>query len=257
MGRSQYNQEFINMKKTILGLTLLLVGLSVQAEKVQLIAKDGFKLYGDYTAASHDSKKGVLMLHQCNADRSMYDQLAQALSAENINSMSLDFRAYGESVTPEVSLVALRKKATDRDNYRQLVQNLKLNKTRTGDVELAYQYFIKKIGSDANIAIIGASCGGTQALNVAQNHNVSRLVLFSSGQDAKYSKLFNDLSDIPTLLIAAQDDEYTFKSANALFRDAKSNQTRLLAYKGDGHGTPLFKLDPQLKNTMVEWFKLN
>ena len=257
MVETKNNLELIKMKQAILIITLFLTVFSVRAEKIHLEGKDGFKIYGDYTAANTMTHKGVIMLHQCNAERSMYEGLAQSLAANDISSMSLDFRGFGDSITNEISLKTLREKATSRENYFEMTNKLGIGKHRIDDVEIAYQYLVNKLGDQANISVIGASCGGAQALNLARNHKISSFIFFSSGMNEKYSQLFYELSEIPALIIAAQDDEFTFNSANTIFKQAKNDQSRLLLYKGDGHGLPLFKQDPNLENVMVEWFKLN
>ena len=257
MVESENNLELIKMKKIILIVTLFLTALSVHAEKIQLEGKDGFKIYGDYTAAKIMTHKGVIMLHQCNAERSMYQGLAQSLAANNISSMSLDFRGFGDSVTNEISLKALREKATSRENYFEMTNKLGIGTHRIDDVEIAYQYLLGKLGDQANISVIGASCGGAQALNLAKNHKMSSFIFFSSGMNERNSQLFHELSETPALIIAAQEDEFTFNSANEIFKGAKNDQSRLLLYKGAGHGLPLFKQDPNLENVMVEWFKLS
>ncbi len=239
----------------------LLIVFSIQAKTIQMNGKDGFKIYGDYTVAqnttSNDSSEGVLMLHQCNADRSMYQGLAKSLAAKGISSMSLDFRGYGDSVVDGNSIAAIRKKATSRQDFADRMKQAGIGMHRVDDVEIAYQYLIGKLGDNAEVSLIGASCGGAQAINLAEKHHVNSFVFFSSGMNKEYIKKFNELSDIPALIIAAQEDEYTYKSSKHIFEAAKSNQSRLVLYKGSGHGRPLFKQDPNLENTMVNWFELN
>lgn len=128
---------------------------------------------------------------------------------------------------------------------------------RVNDEEIAYQYLFAQLGDGAKVSVIGASYGGGQAMNLAKNHKLESFMFFSSGMNETNQKLFNELSVIPALIITAQDDEFTFKSANSIFENAKNNQSRLQLYKGNGHGLPLFKLDPSLENVMVEWYKLH
>lgn len=249
------------MKKTVIALVSLLIAFSIQAKTIQMEGKDGFKIYGDYTAAqnktSNDYSKGVLMLHQCNADRSMYQGLAQSLAVKGISSMSLDFRGYGDSIVDGNTIAEIRKKATSRQDYSDRMKQAGIGMHRVDDVEIAYKYLIEKLGKNADVSLIGASCGGAQAINLAEKHQVSSFVFFSSGMNKEYIKKFNKLSNIPALIIAAQEDEYTYKSSKQIFEAAKSNQSRLLLFKGSGHGRPLFKQDPNLENTMVNWFELN
>ena len=245
------------MNKTVIVLASLLIGFSIHAQTIQMDGKDGFKLYGDYTAANVNSSKGVLMLHQCNADRSMYQGLAKSLAAKGISSMSLDFRGYGDSVVDGNSIASMRKKASSRQEYSEMMKKAGIGMHRVDDVEIAYQYLVAKLGDNAKVSLIGASCGGGQAILLAEKHQVSSFVFFSSGMNEDYIEKFNKLSDVPTLIIAAQEDEYTYKSSKQIFEAAKSDKTRLLSYKGSGHGHPLFKQDPHLENTMVNWFEQN
>lgn len=245
------------MKKTVLAFASLLIVFSIQAETIQLKGKDGSKIYGDYTATKNKTHRGVIMLHQCNAERSMYEGLAKSLAAKNISSMSLDFRGYGDSIIDGVSVAELQEKATSRQNYSEMARKAEIGIHRVDDVEIAYQYLVNKLADQAEISIIGASCGGAQAINLAENHKISSLLFFSSGMNEKYIEKFNQISDIPALIVASQEDEYTFKSSNEIFKQAKSEQSRLLLYKGSGHGLPLFKQDPNLENAMVDWFELN
>lgn len=246
--------------KILLTLLACLVVQVTQADIVNLKGKDGFDLYGDYIAEkspinnSHTTK-GVLMLHQCNADRSMYEGLAKQLAESGISSMSLDFRGFGDSTVNGQTNQDIRAKAKSRKHYFEMLEELGIGGHRADDVEIAYQYLKVKLGVDANISIIGASCGGTQAVLLAQKHRPSSFIFFSSAMNDDTRELFNKVSDIPALFIAAQDDRNTFKSLTQAFLDAKSKDTRLISYKGNGHGIPLFKQDPTLQSTMVKWFK--
>jgi len=241
-------------KQLLLVMLMTIAVTQVQAEKINLKGKDGFDLYGNYSAAANDSSKGVLMLHQCNADKSMYNGLASKLAKSGIHSMSLDFRGFGDSITEELSIMKLRKKATSREHYFEMVNKLGLGTHRKSDVEIAYQYLINKLGNNAVVSFIGASCGGQEAIILAQKHKPASFIFFSSGMNAANLELFSHVSDVPALIIASQEDEFTFKSLNKMFLNAKSKDSRMLSYKGNGHGLPLFKQDTELENMMVQWF---
>ena len=242
------------IKKFIL-LTSLIATFASQAETIKLQGLDGFNIYGEYTAAKQMTKNGVLMLHQCNSDKSMYAGLAKQLSEMNISSMSLDFRGYGESITEELSIAALREKATSRKHYFEMSTKLGIGTHRKDDVEIAYQYLLKKLGKETNISFIGASCGGTQAVILAQTHKPKSFVFFSAGMSQETKDLFAKVNDVPALMIGAQGDAGTFKSLQEIFSSAQSNFTRMLSYKGKGHGNPLFDLAPHLETYMAKWFK--
>ena len=82
-------------------LSLLCVMLSplpafTTEHPVDLSASDGTKLKGTFFAAA-ELGPGVLLLHQCNRQRKVWDALAQQLSAAGINVLTFDYRGYGES----------------------------------------------------------------------------------------------------------------------------------------------------------------
>src|ERR1700686_3993745 len=84
-------------------LTFLLCVLSCgvcawsAAERVvDLTAGDGVKLKATYFAATKPGP-GVLLLHQCNRQRKIWDGLAQQLAAAGVNVLTLDYRGFGES----------------------------------------------------------------------------------------------------------------------------------------------------------------
>src|ERR1700735_1527497 len=83
-------------------LAVLLFGLTysapaLRAERVvDLTAADGTKLKASYFAAGKPGP-GVLLLHQCNRQRKIWDGLAQQLAAAGINVLTLDYRGYGDS----------------------------------------------------------------------------------------------------------------------------------------------------------------
>jgi dienelactone hydrolase len=229
-----------------------LASTTVLAESISIKAKDGFSLSAEYLKPKTSSKRGVLMLHQCNADKSMYSALAEKAAAKGFHTLALDFRGYGKSVDETYSMDKMEAKAGNRDELVAMVRKMRAEHWPS-DVELAYQTLVDKVGSQ-NIAFIGASCGGGQAIILAEKQPPTSLSFFSSGMGEKGIERFVKLSDIPALFIAAQGDEFTFNSAKKAFEKAKSLKSKIQLYKGDGHGLPLFNQDPHLAGTMVDWF---
>ena len=234
---------------------LLLLSVSASAGQVTLTAEDGFKLYGNYfspMAAETADTPGILMLHQCNGERSMYDELGKKLAEQGIHAFSLDIRMYGDSVTDTVNMQKIRASAADRQSGRAEI--MKHRALWPADVLLAEQFLREKIGKDARFGVIGASCGGGQAITLAGSKSVDALMFFSSGMNEATLDKYSKLKSTPTFIIAAEGDNYTFKSAQQLFKNSSHAQNRLVNYKGEGHGIPLFKQDPNLADTMVGWF---
>ncbi len=63
---------------------------------VEIKAPDGIILKATYFAAGKPGP-GVLLLHQCNRQRKVWDDLAGRLAASGVNVLTMDFRGFGES----------------------------------------------------------------------------------------------------------------------------------------------------------------
>src|SRR6266581_2093845 len=79
-------------------IAMVLFASASFAEKrdVTFNAADGFALKGTLYSAEK-AGPGLLLLHQCNADRQIYDHLGTMLSAAGYNALSFDFRGFGGS----------------------------------------------------------------------------------------------------------------------------------------------------------------
>src|SRR6266550_1101726 len=77
-----------------------LLGTAISAQSLppsrvlDLSAADGTKLKATYFGAGKPGP-GVLLLHQCNRQRKVWDALAQQLAAAGINVLTLDYRGFG------------------------------------------------------------------------------------------------------------------------------------------------------------------
>src|SRR5580698_10689674 len=80
-----------------LALPLACAAQSVPAPRVvELTAPDRIILKATYFGAAQPGP-GILLLHQCNRQRKVWDGLAEQLAAAGLNVLTLDFRGYGES----------------------------------------------------------------------------------------------------------------------------------------------------------------
>jgi dienelactone hydrolase len=211
---------------------------------VHITSPDGFVIAGTY-APAHGPGPAVLLLHQCNGDRSAYASLLEHLAARGVHALAIDFRGHGESTSGDV---------TDfRDQQSELWPLFE------SDVDAAIAFLAAQENVDAaRLGLSGASCGGTQvALQVAKREAVRAAVLFSSSlpwMDDGERLAFADATTIPVLCIAAEDDGATTERTKRIFERTRGPASRLVLYKGDAHGTPLFDLDPTLEGMIVEWF---
>src|SRR5207253_10849367 len=101
------------MKKLWLAL-LCMASMAVESQavskgEVSFAASDGFSLKGTFYSAGKPGP-GLLLLHQCNADHQVYDQLGTMLSTAGYNVLAFDFRGFGNSKGGEF---------TDFQNQRQ------------------------------------------------------------------------------------------------------------------------------------------
>ena len=78
-------------------LGMVATAQSLPAPRVlDLSAADGTNLKATYFGAGRPGP-GVLLLHQCNRQRKVWDGLAQQLATSGINVLTLDYRGFGES----------------------------------------------------------------------------------------------------------------------------------------------------------------
>lgn len=63
---------------------------------VDLSAPDSTSLKATYFGG-WQARPGVLLLHQCNRQRKVWDGLAEQLATAGVNVLTLDYRGFGES----------------------------------------------------------------------------------------------------------------------------------------------------------------
>src|SRR5580658_4055869 len=152
---------------------------------VDLTAPDGTNLKATYFDAGK-SGPGVLLLHQCNRDRKVWDGLAQQLSAAGINVLTLDYRGFGESA------------GIPHDKATPQEQNEEQQKW-PGDIEVAYEYLVSQPGvaQDA-IGVGGASCGVDNSVQTAIRHpEVRSLVLLSGNTNLNGRQFLRSSATLP------------------------------------------------------------
>src|SRR5882672_12424761 len=183
------------MVEALLELRFLPQSTLAIARVVDLTAPDGTSLKGTYFSAGKPGP-GVLLLHQCNRQRKVWDDLAARLATAGFHVMTLDLRGYGDSSgTPVDKLSPEELRVVFRDKMPT-------------DVETAYQYLVSQPAvSRDTIAVGGASCGVNQSVHVAANHpEVKALVLLSEGTDASGRQFLRTSAKIPLFMAVADDD---------------------------------------------------
>jgi dienelactone hydrolase len=212
---------------------------------VTLKAADGVTLKASYFQAAKPGP-GVLLLHQCNRQRKVWDSLAQQLAAAGINVLTLDLRGFGESGGESPDKLP-------PDKAAQVAAQL-----WPGDIDLAFQYLVSQPGVTRDtIGVGGASCGVNNSVQAARRHSeVKSLVLMSGSTDFSGRRYLRNSSDVPVFFAVADDDEFkpTVDVIEWLYTLMPDPEKKLVHYSTGGHGADMFKAHPELQQSIVDWY---
>ncbi len=193
------------------------------------------------------------MLHQCNQDRQMYNKLARLLVVSGFHVLNLDFRGFGASVDDKTNInIVATLPEPERQPYMMAAMA-----HYPSDVEVAYQALLKRTGPMAKVGIIGASCGGWQARTVAYKHPVETIIFFSApifnnNDQQSIIEFKRGVSELPVMFITAEHDPVYESTAQASKWNTHPH-SKLLVFKGNAHGLPLFEQEQGLDIIMSEW----
>jgi len=238
---------------SVLVRALILIALAgpatmpaLSAEKVvDISAPDGLKLKATYFAADKPGP-GVLLLHQCNRQRKVWDDLARHLAAAGVNVLSFDYRGYGESGGKRFDKLPPQEAGRiQRDLW-------------PADIDAAFQYLQSQAGVKRDLmGAGGASCGVQNSIQLARHHpEVKSLVLLSGPANAESRHFLRDHKDLPVFLAAADDDEFPDSpvSIQWLYSLDQNPGKKFLRYAKGGHGADMFAVHPELVGEIVDWY---
>jgi dienelactone hydrolase len=236
---------------TPLAFVGLLLGLTCAAQQgptprvVDLTAPDGINLKATYFAAGRPGP-GVLLLHQCNRQRKVWDDLAERLAASGINVLTLDFRGFGESG------------GTPLDKLSPQEANQTITEKFPGDVDAAFRYLVSQPGVTRDrIGAGGASCGVNQSVQLARRHpEVKSLALLSEGTDRDGRQFLRDSPTLPLFLAVADDDpdRGVVEIMQWLASFSSNPSSKFVRYPVGGHGVEMFQAHQDLPGMIVGWF---
>ena len=233
-------------------LLIAVLGLGAMAEQppavhvVDLKATDGTVLKASYFAAGRPGP-GVLLLHQCNRQRKVWDELAGQLAAAGINVLTLDMRGFGESGgTPRDKVPPQEEAKIEAEKW-------------PGDLETAFQYLISQPGVKRDaIGVGGASCGVNNSIQTARRHpaEVKSMALLSGGTDMAGRQFLRAGSPPPALFVVADDDEFrpTVDVMPWLYSMFSNSGKKFVEYAKGGHGADIFTVHPELRSVIVDWY---
>ena len=227
---------------------LLLAAISAAAQSpaprvVTLKASDGTPLKVSYFAATKPGP-GVLLFHQCNRQRKVWDDVASRLAASGINVLTVDYRGFGESGgTPFNEL--------DTAQQGQMVTG-----KWPGDMDAAFQYLMSQPGVKRDImGAGGASCGVNQSIQLARWHpEVKSLVLLSGDTNRDGRQLLRQSAKLPVFISAADDDDGIVPYMQWLLSLSQNPGSTFQRYSAGGHGTDMFAAHQELPGMIVSWF---
>ncbi len=217
-------------------------GEPVTGTPASISAPDGTKLGATYYSGEKPGP-GVLLLHQCNKDRSSWSTLAEKLARAGFHVLTMDYRGYGES--------GGKRHGDLSDNERVRLTT----EVWPGDVDAAFAYLRAQPGVQKVYGAGGASCGVNQSIQLSRRHpEVKSLVLLSGNTDRAGRQHLTSKSS-PPLMIAASDDDDGIVEVMAWIDASSGNPTnRFDEYKTGGHGTELFKPHSELQGEIVAWY---
>ena len=235
------------MKKpyfVFLAIALFASPLLAATKEVSFAAPDGFELKGAFYS-NGKAAPGILLLHQCNADRQIYDDLATLLSAAGYNVLAFDFRGLGQSKGGEY---------TDFTTQRQKIMD-----RMPGDVEAALKFLLaqNRVNSNA-LGVVGGSCGVNQAIQLARRHpEIRTLVLLSGETDTEGETFIKNSPKIPILGAASEEDTAAAAGIKKIVGFSPSSYSQLQMFKDAGHAASMFAKQPELEADIVIWFRSN
>jgi dienelactone hydrolase len=211
---------------------------------VELTAGDGTVLKATYFASDKPGP-AVLLLHQCDAQRKLWDVLGQRMAAYGISVLTLDYRGFGESGGARYG------KMTDQERRSVVTDRW------PGDIEIAYSYLLRQpeVQHD-KIGAGGASCGVDNSIQLARRHAEVKSLLLLSGPTNRDGRRFLVSSKLPIFTAAANDDKYagTVEMMQWLYAVSPNPASRFARFPSGGHGAEMFAANTELPGIITEWF---
>jgi dienelactone hydrolase len=236
---------------SLIALCIFLITLTCGAQQplatriADVTSGDGVDLKVTYFGAGKPGP-GVILLHQCNRQRKVWDDLAGRLAKSGLNVLTLDFRGFGDS-----GGTRFEKLSADE------VTKMQAEKW-SGDVDAALRFLVSQPGVNPNmIGAGGASCGVNQSVQLARRHpEVKSLVLLSEGTDRDGRRFLRNSPDLPLFLAVADDDpdDGVVEIMEWLYSLSSDPFDKFVHYSVGGHGVEMFAAHKDLPGMIVDWF---
>ena len=192
-------------------------GGQFDSEDTEFSTPDGVLLAGTLFSPGIDGSGALVLAHMRGADRSTWEPFAKVAAGNGFRVLTFDFRGYGDS-----------------DGERDTLLDVDL----TAAVE-----HVQREGA-TSIVVMGASMGGTAAVNVASRLDLAGAASLSAPGEFLGLPAQDVAADVdePLLLLVAEDDEPYAGAAESMAETAPD--ARLEVFEGGAHGTNLFSDHP-------------
>lgn len=215
---------------------------AAQSTDIDLTASDGVMLKATYSSPGRPGP-GMLLIHQCNMDRTSWTGISAALVDASVHVLTLDLRGFGDSGGEGMS-----------GGFPTLLQKSAV------DADMAFEYLASQSGVDrSRMGVGGASCGGMiNADLAARKDGVKALMLLSSPPSEAAVKNMADTPGLAVFGAATEDDPVTRGVADALrgaVGGSKHPSSMAKIYEGTEHGLPMFEKNPDLEPALLDWLK--
>jgi alpha/beta superfamily hydrolase len=216
-------------------ILLLVQTLIAEKREVSFNADDGVSLKGSLYIANNPGP-GVLLLHQCNADRQIYDHLGTMLSTAGYNVLAFDFRGFGGSNGVQ--------KSTEKMSV---------------DVDAAFNFLTSQnVVNSRALGIVAGSCAVSEAVHAAQRRpEIRTLALLSGGTDGQGEAYIKSANKLPIFGAASEEDTDAAAATKKLVELSPNRDSQLEMFKGVGHAASMFAKQPDLEADIVIWFRSN
>jgi len=211
-----------------------------QVQPVTLQAPDGVRLAATYFPAGKPGP-ALLLLHQCNRDRTSWNALATAAAARGYHVLTLDFRGYGESGGPRFK------------SFQD--QRPTMQEKWPGDVEAAIAWLIVQENVDrTRLALAGASCGVHQAIHAAQRRAEVKTLVLLSGDTSPEGRTYLARADLlPLFSAASRNDGDVVDLMRWTAGFSRNAQNTFTEFKAAGHGTDMLASERRLEPAVLDW----
>ncbi len=227
----------------VLAAALPAAAAPVTGTAASLAAPDGTKLAATYYSGGK-AGPGILLLHQCNRDRSSWNALAEELARKGFHVLTMDYRGYGQSGG------ARHLELSNAERVRLT------NETWPTDIDVAFAYLRAQPGVQGVFGAGGASCGVNQSIQLSRRHpEVKSLVLLSGNSDRAGRQYLGKSPSVYVLTAAADDDAGAVEMMEWIEASSANPSSRFIHYKTGGHGTDMFKPHPDLPTDIVAWYE--